>query len=109
MRMTASFLWFILGGVRMGFGRTLAPGVLGSIRNVIWLILACIWLAIGYVCSALFNFITHIGILFGIQHLKMAGIVLSPIGMTIVSKEVSASARKANDELTIAAFRVPAR
>jgi uncharacterized membrane protein YccF (DUF307 family) len=80
----------------------IGTGALGSIGNVIWFILAGIWLAIGHVTSALLNFITIIGIPFGIQHLKLAGIALAPIGKTIVSKEMAAAARKANEEVTAA-------
>jgi len=83
----------------------IGTGVLGSIGNVVWLILAGIWLAIGHVSSALLNFITIIGIPFGIQHLKLASISLSPIGKTIVSKEVAAAARKAYKEATTADLR----
>lgn len=75
----------------------IGTGALGSVGNVIWFILAGIWLALGHVSSALFNFITIIGIPFGIQHLKLAGIALAPIGKTIVSKEEAAAARKANE------------
>ncbi|MDO8318796.1 YccF domain-containing protein [Rhodoferax sp.] len=60
--------------------------------NIIWFIFAGIWLAIGHLISALFCFITIIGIPFGIQHLKLASMALTPIGETIVDKEVAASA-----------------
>lgn len=72
----------------------IGTGILGTIGNVIWFILAGIWLAIGHVSSALLNFITIIGIPFGIQHLKLAGIALAPIGKAVVPKEVAAAARK---------------
>lgn len=74
---------------------------LGVIGNVIWFLLAGVWLAIGHVISALACFITLIGIPFGIQHLKLAGIALAPIGKTIVTKEVAAAARKANAEIAV--------
>ncbi|MDR0770014.1 MAG: YccF domain-containing protein [Burkholderiales bacterium] len=77
-------------------------GVLG---NVIWFIFAGVWLAIGHILSALICFITIIGIPFGIQHLKLAGIALAPIGKTIVTKEVAAAARKANAEAAVATLR----
>ncbi|MGP1717383.1 MAG: YccF domain-containing protein [Methylophilus sp.] len=64
----------------------IGTGVLGFIGNVIWFIFAGAWLAIGHLVSALACFITIIGIPFGIQHLKLAGISLAPIGKTIVSK-----------------------
>jgi uncharacterized membrane protein YccF (DUF307 family) len=74
----------------------IGTGTLGTIGNVIWFILAGIWLAIGHVSSALLNFVTVIGIPFGIQHLKLAGIALVPIGKAVVPKEVAAAARKAH-------------
>jgi len=51
------------------------------------------------------DFVTIIGIPFGIQHLKLAGIALAPIGKTIVSKEVATETRKANAGATVAALR----
>jgi uncharacterized membrane protein YccF (DUF307 family) len=61
-------------------------GALGAIGNVIWFIFAGVWLAIGHLLSALLCFITIIGIPFGIQHIKLAGIAVAPIGKTIVDK-----------------------
>ena len=83
----------------------IGTGSLGTLGNIIWFIFAGVWLAIGHVSSALLNFITIIGIPFGIQHLKLAGIALAPIGKTVVSKEVAAAARKANEEAKLAALR----
>ncbi len=71
----------------------IGTGALGTVGNVIWFVFAGLWLAIGHVSSALLNFITIIGIPFGIQHLKLAGIALAPIGKTVVPKEVAAAAR----------------
>jgi uncharacterized membrane protein YccF (DUF307 family) len=58
----------------------------GVIGNIIWFLLFGLWLAIGHIMSAIFCFCTIIGIPFGIQHLKLAGIALFPIGLTIVDK-----------------------
>jgi uncharacterized membrane protein YccF (DUF307 family) len=83
----------------------IGTGGLGVLGNIIWLIFAGVWLAIGHTISALACFITIIGIPFGIQHLKLAGIALAPIGKTIVTKEVAAAAKKANAEATVSALR----
>jgi uncharacterized membrane protein YccF (DUF307 family) len=83
----------------------IGTGALGVLGNVIWFIFAGFWLAIGHVISALLSFITIIGIPFGIQHLKLAGIALAPIGKTIVTKEVAAAVRKTNAEAEVAALR----
>ena len=80
-------------------------GTLGLIGNIIWFLFAGIWLAIGHVTVAIICFITIIGIPFGIQHLKLAGIALAPIGKTIVTKEIAAAARRQAGESTVASFR----
>jgi uncharacterized membrane protein YccF (DUF307 family) len=80
-------------------------GGLGLIGNIIWFIFAGVWLAIGHLISAVLCFCTIIGIPFAIQHLKLAGIALAPIGKTIVSKEVAAAARKLNAEAYVAQRR----
>lgn len=64
----------------------IGTGALGTLGNVIWFIFAGVWLAIGHLLSALLCFITIIGIPFGIQHLKLAGVAVAPIGKTIVDK-----------------------
>ena len=83
----------------------IGTGALGVLGNIVWFILAGVWLAIGHVLCALVNFITIIGIPFGIQHLKLAGISLAPIGKTIVTLEVAAAARDSNARDTVANLR----
>ena len=83
----------------------MGTGGLGLVGNIIWFIVAGVWLAIIHVGSALCCFVTVIGIPFGIQHLKLAGIALAPIGKTIVTTEVAEAARKANAEGTVAGLR----
>ena len=83
----------------------IGTGGLGMIGNIIWFIFAGVWLAIGHVISAILCFITLIGIPFGIQHLKLAGIALAPIGKTIVDKEVATAARRHNAEASVNKIR----
>ena len=83
----------------------IGTGAMGMIGNIIWFVFAGLWLAIGHVCAAILNFISIIGIPFGIQHLKLAGIALAPIGLTIVSKEVAAAALRANAEKTVSSLQ----
>mgnify|MGYP003853769069 CR=1 FL=1 len=64
----------------------LGTGPFGVIGNIIWFVFAGIWLAIGHLTAAVGLFITIIGIPFALQHLKLAGISIFPIGQTIVSK-----------------------
>ncbi|MBI3285846.1 MAG: YccF domain-containing protein [Burkholderiales bacterium] len=78
---------------------------LGTIGNVLWFIFAGWWLALGHAIAALACFVTIIGIPFGIQHLKLAGIALAPIGKTIVSKEAAAAARRQEAEASVSKMR----
>ena len=60
-----------------------------TIGNIVWLVLAGIWLAIGYVVAGLLMFISIIGIPFGIASFRLAGYVLWPFGRTVVKKPIS--------------------
>ena len=62
----------------------IGTGMLGTIGNIIWFLVAGFWLALAHLSVALCCFITIIGIPFGIQHMKLAVIALFPIGMTVV-------------------------
>jgi uncharacterized membrane protein YccF (DUF307 family) len=65
-------------------GEDLGTGPLGFIGNVIWLILAGWWLALGHLATAVILAVTIIGIPFAWAHLKLAGLALWPIGKMIV-------------------------
>lgn len=65
----------------------IGTGLLGFIGNLIWLVLAGWWLALGHLITAICLAITIIGIPFAWAHLKLAGLALWPIGREIVSNE----------------------
>jgi uncharacterized membrane protein YccF (DUF307 family) len=65
----------------------LGTGPFGVLGNVIWLLLAGWWLALGHVITAIGLAITIIGLPFAWAHLKLALMSLWPIGRTIVSVE----------------------
>jgi uncharacterized membrane protein YccF (DUF307 family) len=62
----------------------IGTGPLGLIGNLIWLVLAGWWLALGHLVTAVVLAVTIIGIPFAWAHLKLAGIALWPIGKVIV-------------------------
>ena len=62
----------------------IGTGLLGFIGNLIWLVLAGWWLALGHLITAVLMAITIIGIPFAWAHLKLAGFALWPIGKEIV-------------------------
>ena len=72
----------------------IGTGSLGFVGNVIWFLLAGIWLALGHVAAAILCAVTIIGIPFAIAHLKLAGIALAPIGKAVVPKAVAEEAKR---------------
>lgn len=65
----------------------IGTGALGILGNIIWFLLFGIWLAIGHLLHAVVCFLTIVGIPFGLQHIKLAGLALAPIGKTVVNKQ----------------------
>ena len=62
----------------------IGTGPFGLIGNIVWLVLAGWWLALGHLLTAILWAVTIIGIPFAWAHFKLAGIALWPIGKTIV-------------------------
>ena len=56
------------------------------IGNIIWLVLAGLWLSILYAIAGVLNCITIICIPFGIQSFKLAGYSLWPFGRMVVQR-----------------------
>jgi uncharacterized membrane protein YccF (DUF307 family) len=65
---------------------SIGTGPLGVLGNLIWLILAGWWLALGHLITAILLAFTIIGIPFAWAHLKLAGLALWPIGREIVER-----------------------
>jgi uncharacterized membrane protein YccF (DUF307 family) len=57
-----------------------------TILNLIWLVLAGFWLAVGYVVAGLICCILIVTIPFGIASFRIAGYALWPFGRTVVDK-----------------------
>ena len=70
------------------YGREdLGTGPFGLLGNIVWLVLAGWWLALGHIITAIPLAISIIGIPFAWAHLKLAGLALWPIGKVIVPAE----------------------
>lgn len=65
----------------------IGTGPLGVIGNIIWLVLAGWWLALGHLVFAILFAITIIGIPFAWAHFKLAALALWPIGKAIVPND----------------------
>jgi uncharacterized membrane protein YccF (DUF307 family) len=57
-----------------------------TVGNILWLVLAGAWLAVGYVVAGIVNCILIITIPFGIQAFKLAGYALWPFGRMVVHR-----------------------
>jgi uncharacterized membrane protein YccF (DUF307 family) len=73
---------------------SIGTGPLGVLGNLVWLLLAGWWLALGHLITALGLAITIIGLPFAWAHLKLAGLALWPIGKEIVSNEAIGQANR---------------
>jgi uncharacterized membrane protein YccF (DUF307 family) len=62
----------------------LGTGPLGVLGNLLWLLFAGWWLALGHLVLAVLLAVTIIGLPFAWAHLKLAGLALWPIGKIIV-------------------------
>jgi uncharacterized membrane protein YccF (DUF307 family) len=70
------------------FGRTVVrrndAGIGSALGNLVWLIVAGIWLALGHVVTGTLLCLTIIGIPLGVANFKMVPISLTPLGREIV-------------------------
>ena len=70
------------------FGKTTVErptaGAMSLIGNVIWILVAGIWLALGHIATAIAMAVTIIGIPLAVANLKMIPISLMPLGKEIV-------------------------
>lgn len=81
------------------FGQTVLPrdlvegrpaigtGPLGTLGNLLWLVLAGWWLALGHLATAIGLAVTIVGLPFAWAHLKLAGLSLWPVGRTVVASQ----------------------
>jgi uncharacterized membrane protein YccF (DUF307 family) len=70
------------------FGRTVVrradAGTASTIGNVIWFLLAGVWMAIGHLMLGLLLCLTVIGIPLGLGNFKLAAVAIAPLGKEIV-------------------------
>jgi len=60
------------------------PGPLSLLLNILWLLLAGWWLALHHLVLAFGLALTIVGIPFAWQHVKLAGLALTPVGKGVV-------------------------
>ena len=75
-------------------GATAVTGTIGFIANIIWALSFGWLLFLMYLVAGIINCITIIGIPFGIQSFKLAGISFWPVGRRVVTKEMAEEVRR---------------
>ncbi len=63
-----------------------STGCLSTFMNVLWFLIGGITICLTHFGFALLFYITIIGIPFGNQHMKLAGLALTPFGRIVVNK-----------------------
>ncbi len=71
------------------FGRSVVPlpnaGTGSALMNVVWFLIAGLWLAMGHVVTAATQAVTIVGIPVALANLKMIPVTCFPFGKTVVS------------------------
>jgi uncharacterized membrane protein YccF (DUF307 family) len=63
-----------------------------TVGNILWLLLAGLWLALGYLVAGVINLVFIITIPFAIQSFKLSGFALWPFGRVVVERTDSDAA-----------------
>lgn len=63
-----------------------STGFLSTFMNIIWFFIGGIWISLTHFGFGLLFYITIIGIPFGNQHMKLAGLALTPFGRMVVTE-----------------------
>jgi uncharacterized membrane protein YccF (DUF307 family) len=84
---------------------TAITGTIGFIVNVIWALTFGLLLFFSYLLAGILCCITLIGIPFGLQSFKLAGISLWPVGRRVVPVELATLARQENAKSRLARYR----
>ncbi|MGO0575883.1 YccF domain-containing protein [Ornithinimicrobium panacihumi] len=70
------------------FGRTIVPtptaGAMSTLGNIIWFLVAGLWITIAHITTAAAQAVTIIGIPLAVANLKMIPVSLVPLGKQIV-------------------------
>ena len=82
-RLAAFVLW--------PFGRAVVPkpgaGAASAVGNVIWFVLAGLWMALAHLILGVVLCVTIIGIPLGLGNFKLAAVAIAPLGKDIVSAD----------------------
>ncbi len=84
---------------------TAMTGTVGFIANVVWACTFGVLLFVSYLVAGVINCVTIIGIPFGLQSFKLAGISFWPVGRRVVSVELAKAARNENAKSQLAQIR----
>jgi uncharacterized membrane protein YccF (DUF307 family) len=81
----------LAGFVLWPFGRTIVrrpgAGAASTVGNVLWFVLAGVWIAVLHLAAGLALCLTIIGIPFGWANIKLAAVAIAPLGKDVVGHD----------------------
>ena len=82
--------WRLATYVIWPFGKTVVSnpraGAASTLGNILWFLLAGVWIAIGHIVSGLLLCLTVVGVPFGIVAFRLSALALAPLGKQVVRK-----------------------
>jgi uncharacterized membrane protein YccF (DUF307 family) len=82
--------WRLAGYALWPFGRVVVAkptaGAGSVLGNILWFLLAGLWLALAHLVTGLLLCLTIVGIPFGVASFKMAGLAIAPLGKDLVPR-----------------------
>lgn len=85
---------------------SIGTGPLGWLANIVWFVLAGVWLAIGHVAAAIALAVSIIGIPFAWAHVKLAAASLFPVGKVVVDNDVAGAIGRRNGDARLSGLRL---
>lgn len=76
--------------------RDVGTSWIGTVGNFVWFLLLGFWIMLAHTVLGIGCCLTVLGIPFGIQHFKLAGLAIAPIGKSIVTTKLAEEARREN-------------
>ncbi|WP_244141534.1 YccF domain-containing protein [Burkholderia gladioli] len=85
--------------------RDIGTSAFGTVGNLVWFLALGFWIALAHTLAGVACCLTLLGIPFGLQHFKLAGLAIAPVGKSIVTTKLAEEARQANAKADLAKVR----
>lgn len=83
----------------------IGTSIFGTLGNIVWFVLAGLWLGIAHIVIGVTLFCSIIGIPFALQHFKLAHISFAPIGQQVVNNYLYDAVKQEQAQKTLSKIR----